>query len=100
MGGVAMVTEELQLEKQCREYARRNGWVACKLEKNGHKGIPDDLFIAPDGQCFLIEFKKDDRQKPRPEQAVWRARFPKLVHLIGSFKVFCQTLNLPPLGEK
>ena len=90
-----MRQDELNLEKTCREHARRSGWIACKLEKNGHKGIPDDLFISPEQTCFLIEFKKDTKQKPRPEQAVWLARLPKIAHLVGSFEEFCDVLNLP-----
>ena len=90
-----MKTEELALERRCRNYARALGWVCCKLEKNAHKGIPDDLFISPSQECFLIEFKKDEKQKPRPEQAVWLARFSKITFLIGSFGQFCRVLNLP-----
>ena len=90
-----MKTEELNLERRCRAHARANGWIACKLEKNGHKGIPDDLFISPEQTCFLIEFKKDTKQKPRPEQVVWLARLSKIAHLVGSFEEFCNVLNLP-----
>lgn len=91
-----MNTEELQLEKKCRSHARKHGWVCCKLEKNGNKGIPDDLFISPEQKCFLIEFKKDENQKPRPEQVVWLSRFYKIAKLVGSFTDFCAILNLPP----
>lgn len=90
-----MRQEELELEKRCRQHARRHGWVCAKLERNGNKGIPDDLFISPDGGCLLVEFKKDERQKPRPEQAIWLQRFPNLAHLIGSWDDFCTLLNLP-----
>lgn len=89
-----MKQEELELEKRCRAYARRRGWICCKLEKNGCKGIPDDLFIGPDQRCFLVEFKKDEKQKPRREQAVWLARFDKISFLIGSFEEFCKALGL------
>lgn len=95
-----MQHEELTLERRCREHARRAGWIACKLEKNGHKGIPDDLFISPEQTCFLIEFKKDPKQKPRPEQAVWLARFSKIAHLIGSFEEFCRVLQIEPPERK
>ena len=90
-----MDDKELQLERRCRNYARSLGWVCCKLEKNAHKGIPDDLFISPSQECFLIEFKKDEKQKPRPEQAVWLARFSKIAFLVGSFEQFKKVLNLP-----
>ena len=90
-----METKELELERKCRAWARQNGWVCCKLEKNGCKGIPDDLFISPAQVCHLVEFKKDEKQKPRPEQAVWLARFSKIAHLVGSFAEFCLVLDLP-----
>lgn len=95
VGGYAMKTEELELEKKCRAYARANGWVCCKLEKNGNKGIPDDLFIGSDQRCLLIEFKKNERQKARPEQKLWLERFDKIAHMVGSFGEFCRVLGLP-----
>lgn len=83
-----MNRDELILEKKCRELARSRGWVCCKLEKNGNKGIPDDLFISPNQKCILIEFKKDDKQKPRPEQTLWLCRFSKIAYLVGTFERF------------
>lgn len=76
--------------------ARTAGWIACKLEKNGNKGIPDDLFISPDGRCVLIEFKKDTHQRPRPEQKLWMERYPKLVHLVGDRDQFLNALGMTP----
>ena len=90
-----MKHEELTLEKKCREAARRNGWAALKLEKNGNKGVPDDLFLHPDGRARLIEFKKDEKQKPRPAQVVWLHRFSKIAHLCSSYEEFCEVLGLP-----
>ena len=95
-----MQHEELTLERRCRAYARARGWVCCKLEKNGNKGIPDDLFISPNQKCILIEFKKDEKQKPRPEQAIWLARFSKISHLVGSFEEFCRVLQIEPQEPK
>lgn len=95
-----MQHEELTLERKCRACARQNGWVCCKLEKNGCKGIPDDLFISPSQVCYLVEFKRDEKQKPRPEQAVWLARFSKIAHLVGSFEEFCRVLQIEPPERK
>lgn len=88
-----MMREELELENKCRAYARTNGWVACKLEKNGNKGVPDDLFISPREVCLLVEFKKDGKQKLRPEQKLWRERFPHIVHVISDFGAFTALLS-------
>lgn len=85
-----MKTDELELEKRCRAEARRRGWVCCKLEKNGNKGIPDDLFISPNERFYLVEFKKDAKQKVRKEQKLWLDRFRKSARLISSFEEFEQ----------
>lgn len=84
-----MKHEELDFERRCRAYARQQGWVAWKNEKNGHKGIPDDSFLSADGSRFLlVEFKKDTRQKARPEQELWLRKFPRTAYLIGDFETF------------
>lgn len=88
-----MRQEEKELETRCRAYARARGWVACKLEKNGNKGIPDDLFISPSGECVLVEFKKNDRQKLRREQKLWLEKYPQLVHVVSDFYFFSSMLE-------
>ena len=88
-----MKKEELELERKCRAYARARGWVCCKLEKNGNKGVPDDLLISPNQNCILIEFKKDEKQKARPEQEVWLNRFSKISYLIGTFERFEEVIE-------
>lgn len=94
-----MKHDELDFEKRCRAAARLAGWVALKVEKNGHKGVPDDLFIGPNGRCVLIEFKKDERQRPRPEQVLWLHRFPTLCHLVGDERTFRLALGLPTIKD-
>lgn len=95
-----MRTDEHELEKRCREYARRCGWVCCKLEKNGNKGIPDDLFISPDQRCVLVEFKKDGKQHARPEQELWLRRFDKIAFIISDFDSFCEVLQLQKTASR
>lgn len=91
-----MKHEELDLEKRCRAWARANGWVAWKNEKNGCKGIPDDSFLSPDGSRFLlVEFKKDKHQRLRPEQEVWRTRFPHIIFIIYDFEDFKRLIDQP-----
>lgn len=86
--------DERDIETACRRIARAHGWVAWKNEKNGNKGIPDSSFLHPDGRFYLIEFKKDAQQHPRPEQATWLARFPATCHLISSVTDFCALLGI------
>lgn len=89
-----MRQNERILENECKRIARTHGWVCVKLEKNAHKGIPDDLFLHPDGRYHLIEFKKDEKQKPRPEQIVWLEKFPMTSHLVGSMEAFLAVLGI------
>lgn len=91
-----MNQDELQFERECRAAARRAGWIACKLEKNGHKGIPDDLFISPDGRVFLIEFKKSAKERPRREQVFWLEKYPSLCHLVGDKNTFFEKTGIKP----
>lgn len=88
-----MKHDELDFERRCRAYARQQGWLALKMEKNGHKGVPDDLFINKDGRCVLVEFKKDTKQRPRPEQTLWIEKYPNLCFLVGDFETFLGILR-------
>lgn len=83
-----MKHEELELEKKCRQYARERGWVMAKLEKNGHKGIPDDMLISPQGRVILCEIKKNSKAFIRPEQVHWKSRFPALIYFIDNYTDF------------
>lgn len=84
---------EAQLEEACVAEARRRGFLAWKNEKNGNKGIPDHSFLAPDGvRFFMVEFKRDAKQHPRPEQKLWLERVP-VAHLIHDFEDFCRLLG-------
>lgn len=53
---------EKELELQCTQVARSQGWRAVKLEKNAHKGIPDRLFISKNGICRFVEFKNPNKK--------------------------------------
>lgn len=87
---------ELNIERQCRAYARAQGWVCWKNEKNGNKGIPDDTFLSPDGKrFFLIEFKKNEKAYIRPEQLTWQNRYPNIVFFVSSLDQLKKILLLP-----
>ena len=87
---------ELNIERQCRAYARAQGWVCWKNEKNGNKGIPDDTFLSPDGKrFFLIEFKKNEKAYIRPEQLTWQNRYPNIVFFVSSLDQLKKIFLLP-----
>lgn len=83
---------EKDLEQNCRRFARLNGFACWKNEKNGNKGIPDSSFLSPSGVFFMVEFKKDDTQKPRPEQKIWLDRYKNTCFLVGNYKYFCDLI--------
>lgn len=83
-----MKQDERKFENECRRIARSMGWVCAKLEKNGNTGIPDDLFISPDGICYLVEFKKSETERLRTEQRVWFDRFPLLCLRVDTWDSF------------
>jgi len=53
-----MKKTESELENKCCTYARSKGIASVKIEKCGHVGIPDRLFIKEGGECLFVEFKK------------------------------------------
>lgn len=83
-----MKQDERKFENECRRIARSMGWVCAKLEKNGNTGIPDDLFISPDGSCYLVEFKRSETERLRTEQRVWFDRFPLLCRRVDTWDSF------------
>jgi Holliday junction resolvase len=49
--------KESSIEKEIREHAIRQGFIALKLSPSNNKGIPDRLFLRHDVILF-IEFKR------------------------------------------
>lgn len=58
---------EKDIEKAVKAYARDKGWLAYKTTSPSHIGIPDDLFISPQGRVIFVEFKRLGK-KPTPSQ--------------------------------
>jgi hypothetical protein len=82
-----MNKSEKKLESDCCKIARAKGLAAVKLEKNGHKGIPDRLFIKQGGQSIFVEFKRPDGSGiVSPEQKVW-------AEFIGESHFFCSSVE-------
>lgn len=82
---------ERELESKCRRYARAKGLIMCKLEKNGHKGIPDDIILTDDGRYWLVEFKNGASGRLSDEQRVYERRLSSCLSVIRYFTEF-QTL--------
>lgn len=82
---------ERKLENKCRRYARQKGLIMCKLEKNGHKGIPDDIILTDEGRFWLVEFKNGVAGRLSDEQRVYERRLSNCLSVIRYFAEF-QTL--------
>lgn len=79
---------EKELESKCRRYARLHGLIMCKLEKNGHKGIPDDIILTDDGRFWLVEFKNGAVGRLSDEQRVYERRLSNCLSVIRYFSEF------------
>ena len=88
-----MKRQEYELEKRCKDYARRQGWVIWKNVPDGCKGVPDTSLLSPDGNFVMVEFKRDARAKIRPEQTFWQNTFTDKVHFISSYDDFVQLIS-------
>ena len=65
-----MNNKERELEEKCVLFARKNGFVSMKIEKTGHRGAPDRLFIGKN-RIFFIEFKKPGGGVVSRQQLFW-----------------------------
>ena len=79
---------ERELESKCRRYARAKGLIMCKLEKNGHKGIPDDIILTDEGRFWLVEFKNGTLGRLSDEQRVYERRLSACLGVIRYFTEF------------
>lgn len=62
---------ENDVEKYLNQQAKKNGWLSLKFVSPGNKGVPDRILIAPWGDLFFIELKRDDKTEPRALQNHW-----------------------------
>lgn len=63
-----MIKLEKEIEKPVVKWARANGWLVLKLNVQGRRGWPDDLFVGGPPLCVLmIEFKRPG-ERPRKLQ--------------------------------
>jgi len=49
---------EKQIEKAVCDYAKSKGILCYKFVSPGHAGVPDRMFVLPNGKVFFIEFKR------------------------------------------
>ena len=83
-----MNKKERELEEKCVRLARENGFVSMKIEKNGHKGVPDRLFIG-ENRIYFIEFKKPCGGEVSKQQFFWH----NLLKSNGIEAYFCDNFD-------
>ena len=70
-------------------------FVAVKLEKNAHKGIPDYMFIAEGGTTMFVEFKRPDGKGVASDEQKYWAEFLGYSHrFIDNFEDFKKRLDV------
>ena len=60
-------TLEKKIEKKVCDYAKSQNILCYKFVSPGNAGVPDRMFILPNGKAFFIEFKREGKQ-PTPLQ--------------------------------
>ena len=58
---------ERDIESKVRKYARDMGFLVYKFTDPTQVGVPDRIFISPQGRLFFVEFKAPGK-KPRANQ--------------------------------
>ena len=69
------MSEKTDVERPCVELAQAAGFLHYKFDRSGGvKGWPDAGFWGPDGDHFLVEFKKPGGRLSKIQE-VYRKRF-------------------------
>jgi hypothetical protein len=63
-------TKEADVESKAYEYARSRGCWHAKFKSANNRGVPDRIFITPEGVVFFIEFKKPGKSTRRQQRLV------------------------------
>lgn len=53
---------EREIEKKVKEYAESKGFLAWKFTSSSNRGVPDRIYISPQGFIGFIEFKQKDEE--------------------------------------
>lgn len=83
------VLEKKDVEVPVVNYARSKGYVVDKFTSPSKRSVPDDLFNAPNGVLFFIEFKvpgKEPTDKQAKDHAKRRAN-NALVYVVDNVEV-------------
>ena len=90
-----MNKSEKKLENDCCMIARAKGLAAVKLEKNGHKGIPDRAIIGRGGKTIYVEFKNPEGTGViSPEQKAWKKFLGYSAHFISDVEEFKKLVSV------
>ena len=84
-----MNKSEKKLENDCCMLARQKGLAAVKLEKNGHKGIPDRVIIGSGGKTIYVEFKNPEGTGViSKEQKAWKKFLGDRLWIVDDYTYF------------
>ena len=60
---------EKKIEKEWNKAAESNGWIQYKFQSPQNSGVPDRIYFR-DGVCFMIEFKRKNKEPTELQQKV------------------------------
>lgn len=62
--------KESHIEEKAYHYARSKGCWHTKFKSANNRGVPDRIFITPDGVVFFIEFKAPKKGAKKQQRLV------------------------------
>lgn len=65
-----MAKLETDVEGPACDYAKKTGWLPCKLVNLGSRGWPDRWFFKPGPIIVIIEFKRPGKEARKLQQYV------------------------------
>ena len=85
------MAKESDLERKVCWWARAHGWLALKQDPRFHAGIPDRLFVLPNGRVVWVEFKREGQNVSLIQEAV-HGSLKRLGHDVYTIDNFEQAL--------
>ena len=61
---------EKVIETKVCTYAKKRGFLAYKFVSPNNRGVPDRIFISPEGSVFFIEFKRKGRKPTKLQHEI------------------------------
>lgn len=93
---------ERQIEKIVRDKALEMGYLTYKFTSPSNRGVPDRMFISPNGYLFFIEFKSEKGKLTALQSKVFEDFNKRNIayYIMSDVKLTCELLECLLLVKK